>query len=215
MRSKGASTGENLDEKAFVPITTMATQLSGRRSPNGIPVDYIQVAAQDADSIRAAAFQISNILTNRHGRKDFSVQSNRAFQDLAAQITTGLSLVFGAIASISLLVGGIGVMNIMLVSVTERTQEISLRKAIGATEKAILTQFLIEAILLSVVGGAIGIGVGAGGAFLIAVFSPLKPAIPLGAVIITTSVSGTIGLVFGVVPARQAARLDPIIALRS
>lgn len=215
MRSKGASAGKNLDETAYVPITTMATQLSGRLSPNGIPIDYLQVSAQDAESVRAAAFQINNILTNRHGRKDFSIQSNRAIQTAASQITTGLSLVFGAIAGISLLVGGIGVMNIMLVSVTERTQEIGLRKAIGATEKVILTQFLIEAILLCVTGGAIGIGIGTGTAFLIATFSPLKPTVSVGAIIVATSVSGTIGLVFGVVPARQAARLDPIVALRS
>jgi putative ABC transport system permease protein len=215
MRSKGAAGGERFDESAYVPITTMATQLSGRRSPNGIPIDGLTVSAQDAESIRAAAFQISNILTNRHGKKDFSLMSNKALQEVLGRVATGLSLVFGAIAGISLLVGGIGVMNIMLVSVTERTQEIGLRKAIGATEKVILTQFLIEAILLCVAGGAIGIGIGTGSAFLIATFSPLKPTVSLGAVVVATGVSGTIGLVFGVVPARQAARLDPIVALRS
>ena len=215
MAPKGSLFGVNYDEAAYVPITTMAYQISGRRSPNGIPIDYLEISARDADSIRAAAFQISNILTRRHGQQNFAIFANKSFQDLVAQITGGLSLVLAAIAGISLLVGGIGVMNIMLVSVTERTHEIGLRKAIGATQRAILTQFLIEAIILSVAGGVIGIGVGSGGAFLIGLFSPVKPGISINAVMLATGVSGTIGLVFGVVPARQAAKLDPIVALRS
>lgn len=214
MAEKGSFFGSNYDNMAYVPITTMATQLSTRASPKGIPIDFLEISAQDAVSIRAAAFQISNILTNRHGRKDFSIFANKSLQDLTEQVTTGLSLVLGAIASISLLVGGIGVMNIMLVSVSERTHEIGLRKAIGATERVILTQFLIEAILLSVIGGFIGIGVGISGAFAISALSPLKPSVSIGAIVLATGVSGTIGLVFGVVPARQAARLDPIVALR-
>ena len=214
MTSKGTLFGVNYDETAYVPITTMAYQLSGRQSPNGIPIDFLEVSARDAESIRAAAFQIGNILTRRHGKRDFSIFANKSFQELVAQITGSLSLVLAAIAGISLLVGGIGVMNIMLVSVTERTHEIGLRKAIGATQQVILTQFLIEAIILSVAGGLIGIGLGTGGAFLIAVFSPLKPGVTLSAIILATGVSGSIGLIFGVVPARQAAQLDPIIALR-
>ena len=215
MASKGTLFGVNYDETAYVPITTMAYQLSGRRSPNGIPIDFLEISAQDADSIRAAAFQINNILTRRHGKKDFSIWANKSFQDMVGRITAGLSLVLAAIASISLFVGGIGVMNIMLVSVTERTHEIGLRKAIGATQHVILTQFLIEAIILSVAGGIVGIGLGTSGAMAIAIFSPLKPGITINSILLATGVSGTIGLIFGVVPARQAARLDPIVALRS
>ncbi|EKV02815.1 ABC-type antimicrobial peptide transport system, permease component [Leptolyngbya sp. PCC 7375] len=215
MTSKGTLFGVNYDETAYVPITTMAYQLSGRQSPNGIPIDFLEISAQDSESIRAAAFQISNILTRRHGKKNFSVWANKSFQDMVAKITAGLSLMLAAIASISLLVGGIGVMNIMLVSVTERTHEIGLRKAIGATQRVILTQFLIEAIILSVAGGVIGIGLGTSGAVIVAAFSPLKPGITVNSILLATGVSGTIGLIFGVVPARQAARLDPIVALRS
>jgi putative ABC transport system permease protein len=120
-----------------------------------------------------------------------------------------------ASAGISLLVGGIGIMNIMLVSVTERTQEIGLRKAIGATGQAILTQFLIEAIVLSVAGGLIGVGVGIGGTIVIGMATPLKPTVPIAAIALAVGVSGGIGLIFGVLPARRAAQLDPIVALRS
>jgi putative ABC transport system permease protein len=135
-------------------------------------------------------------------------------QDLLGQITGVLSMMLSAIAGISLLVGGIGIMNIMLVSVTERTQEIGLRKAIGAPEQSILQQFLIEAVILSIAGGMIGISLGVGSAVLIGVFTPLKPTVPFSAILLATGVSGGIGLVFGVIPARQAAKLDPIVALR-
>jgi multidrug efflux pump subunit AcrA (membrane-fusion protein) len=203
------------DDIAYVPITTMAEKLAGRKSPYGIPVDYIEVSAQDKKSIRAAAFQIINLLTQRHGKKDFSVVANKSFQNLVSQITGTLSLTLAAIAGISLLVGGVGIMNIMLVSVTERTQEIGLRKALGATQQAILTQFLIEAVILSVAGGLIGLGVGIGSGMLVAVLTPVKPSVPLAAIALAVGVSGSIGLIFGVIPARQAAKLDPIVALRS
>jgi putative ABC transport system permease protein len=214
MQAKGAFMGNNPDEIAYVPITTMAVQLAGRRSPNGIPIDNLELSAKDKASVRAAAFQTTNILTRRHGKKDFMVAANKSVQDLVDQVTGTLSFVLAAIAGISLLVGGIGIMNIMLVSVTERTQEIGLRKAIGATQQAILTQFLIEAIILSVVGGLIGTGIGVSGAFVVGILTPLKPTVPVGAIILAAGVSGSIGLIFGVAPARQAARLDPIAALR-
>ncbi|HEY9741860.1 MAG TPA: ABC transporter permease [Coleofasciculaceae cyanobacterium] len=215
MQAKGAFLGPSQDDIAYVPITTMAEKLAGRKSPYGIPVDYIEVSAQDKQSIRAAAFQIINLLTQRHGKKDFSVVANKSFQNLVSQITGTLSLTLAAIAGISLLVGGVGIMNIMLVSVTERTQEIGLRKALGATQQDILSQFLIEAVILSVAGGLVGTGVGIGSGMLVAVLTPVKPSVPLEAIALAVGVSGSIGLIFGVIPARQAARLDPIVALRS
>jgi putative ABC transport system permease protein len=214
LQRKGAFLGVNPDANAHIPITTLASQLVGRSVPSGIAIDEIEVSAQDQASIRAAAFQLTNILTRLHGKKDFSVVANKSVQDLLGQITGVLSVLLAAIAAVSLLVGGIGIMNIMLVSVTERTQEIGLRKAIGAPESAILQQFLIEAVILSVAGGIIGIGVGVGSALLVGVFTPLKPTVPLSAIVLATGVSGGIGLIFGVVPARQAAKLDPIVALR-
>ncbi|MGF1518968.1 MAG: ABC transporter permease [Nodosilinea sp.] len=214
LQRKGSFLGVNPDIDAHIPITTLASQLVGRSVPSGIAIDEIEVSAQDQASIRAAAFQLTNILTRLHGKKDFSVVANKSVQALLGQITGVLSMLLATIAAVSLLVGGIGIMNIMLVSVTERTQEIGLRKAIGAPESAILQQFLIEAVVLSVAGGVIGIGVGVGSALLVGVFTPLKPTVPLSAIVLATGVSGSIGLVFGVVPARQAAKLDPIVALR-
>ncbi len=215
MQPKGAFMGINYDDAVYIPITTIAEQLIAKRSPRGITIDYLELSAKDQNSVRAAAFQVINILTRRHGKKDFTINANKSVQDLVSQVTGGLSIVLAAIASISLLVGGIGIMNIMLVSVTERTKEIGLRKAIGATQGAILTQFLIEAVILSVGGGLIGTGIGVGGTLLISIFTPLNPSIPLEAIALAVGVSGSIGLLFGVAPARQAARLDPIAALRS
>lgn len=214
LQRKGAFLGVNPDAEAHIPITTMANQLVGRRVPAGIAIDQIEVSANDQYYIRAAAFQITNILTQLRGKQDFSVAANKSIQDLLGQITGALGVMLTAIAGVSLLVGGIGIMNIMLVSVTERTREIGLRKAIGAPEQAILQQFLIEAVILSIAGGVIGIGIGCGSALLIGVLTPLKPTIPLSAILLATGVSGGVGLVFGVVPARQAAKLDPIVALR-
>jgi putative ABC transport system permease protein len=214
LQRKGAALGVNPDVNAFIPITTLANQLVGRSVPGGISIDEIEISAKDQTSIRAAAFQVTNILTRLHGKQDFLVVANKSVQELLGQITGVLSIMLAAIAGISLLVGGIGIMNIMLVSVTERTQEIGLRKAIGAPEQSILQQFLIEAVILSIAGGIIGISIGVGSAVLVGVFTPLKPTVPFSAIVLATGVSGGIGLIFGVVPARQAAKLDPIVALR-
>lgn len=218
MQPKGSFLGSNQDDAVYIPLTTMANRLRGRTSPYGLLVDFIAVSAKDTNSIGAAQFQIGNLLRLRHkisNQDDFTIRTQRDVLTIVGTITNGLTLMLAAIAGISLLVGGIGVMNIMLVSVTERTHEIGLRKAIGATEQDILIQFMIEAIILSAVGGAIGTLIGVGGVTLVSVVSPLKAGISPAAILVATGVSGGIGLFFGVVPARRAAKLDPIVALRS
>jgi putative ABC transport system permease protein len=218
MEEKGSSFGSNQDDALYIPISTMSKRVIGRTSPFGLRVSFISVAAKDSESMDAAEFQIGNLLRRRHkivGEDDFTVRNQKDALQIVGTITGALTLLLGAIAGISLFVGGIGVMNIMLVSVTERTQEIGLRKAIGATQKDILTQFTIEAIILSTVGGVIGTLIGVGSIVLISTFTPLKASVSPTAIILAVSVSGGIGLFFGVVPARQAARLDPIEALRS
>lgn len=215
---KGSNLGLDYDDAVMVPITTLASRIVGRTSPYGIDVTFISISANSQAAMETAEFQITNLLKLRHGQidtADFFIQSQDTLLDIADTITGALTLMLAAIASISLFVGGIGIMNIMLVSVRERTQEIGLRKAIGATQSDILTQFLIEAIILSAIGGAVGTALGAGGIFLVAAFTPFEAGVSLSAILIAVGVSGSIGLFFGVVPARQAAKLDPIVALRS
>ncbi len=218
LEAKGAFLGSNQDRTVYVPLTTMANRIVGDTSPYGTQVTFISIAARDENSIRAARLQIENLLRLRHkinGEDDFSVRTQKDVLEIVGTITNGLTVLLAAIAGISLLVGGIGVMNIMLVAVTERTKEIGLRKAIGAREQDILWQFLIEATILSAAGGAIGTVVGVTGIVLVGAFSPLAPTISPIAILIAVGVSGTIGLSFGVFPARAAAKLDPIVALRS
>jgi putative ABC transport system permease protein len=218
MESKGSSFGSNQDDVVFIPITTMSKRVIGRTSPFGLRVSLIAVSAKNNESMDAAEFQITNLLRRRHkivGEDDFTVRNQKDALQIVNTITGALTLLLSAIAAISLLVGGIGVMNIMLVSVTERTQEIGLRKAIGATQNDILIQFTIEAIILSTVGGIVGTLIGIGAIFVIGQATILKPEVSPSAILLAVSVSGGIGLFFGVVPARQAARLDPIEALRS
>ncbi len=218
MESKGSFLGDNQDETAYVPITTLANRLVGQTSPYGLEVSIISLAAKDEDSTGAAKFQVENLLRLRHkisGEDDFTVRAQEDLLKIVGTITGALTLMLTAIAGISLFVGGIGVMNIMLVSVTERTQEIGLRKAIGAREQDILIQFLIEAVILSAAGGVLGTLIGVGGVLLAGAVTPLPASISPVAIVLAVSVSGGIGLFFGVVPARRAAKLDPIVALRS
>ncbi|MBE9201653.1 MULTISPECIES: ABC transporter permease [unclassified Nodularia (in: cyanobacteria)] len=218
LESKGSNLGVNYDEAALIPLITMANRIVGRTSPFGLELTYIVVSAKDADSVDAAKFQITNLLRLRHkitGEDDFTINTQKDALQTVGQITGALTIMLAAIAGISLFVGGIGIMNIMLVSVTERTQEIGLRKAIGATEQDILLQFIIEAVIVSVIGGLIGTAVGVSGILLVAVVTPLEAAISPIAIATAVGVSGGIGLFFGVVPARRAAQLDPIVALRS
>ncbi len=218
MQPKGSSFGSNQDLSAFIPITTMASRIVGQSSPYGTQVTFISVSVKDQSQMRAAQFQIENLLRLRHkitDEDDFTVRNQKDLMNTLGQITGALTLMLAATAAISLFVGGIGIMNIMLVSVTERTQEIGLRKAIGASQQDILMQFMIEAVILSAAGGLVGTAIGVGGVFLVGAATPLAAGISPIAITVAVSVSGGIGLFFGVVPARRAAKLDPIVALRS
>jgi putative ABC transport system permease protein len=218
LASKGSFLGNNQDDVLLVPLSTLSSRLTGRTSPYGVEVTFISVSAKDKSQMAAAKTQITNLLRLRHKivtEDDFTVRSQDEALSIIGAVTGALTIMLVAIAGISLLVGGIGIMNIMLVSVTERTQEIGLRKAIGATQSDILIQFLIESIILSAAGGIIGIMIGAGTVVMVGVLTPLKSSVSMPAIALAVSVSGGIGVFFGVVPAQRAARLDPIVALRS
>ncbi|MEM9005343.1 MAG: ABC transporter permease [Cyanobacteria bacterium P01_F01_bin.86] len=217
---RGSSFGQNLDEAIYIPIEVMANRLTGQETGKTSPsVQVIAISARSETESTAAQYQITNLLRLRHGilrgDNDFTVLSQQDLVETASNITDILMWVLVCTASISLLVGGIGIMNIMLVSVTERTHEIGLRKAIGAKGSDISAQFTIEAVILSVTGGFIGMTLAMTGVIALNLFSPLTGGISLTAITLSFTISGGIGLIFGIVPAHKAAQLDPIIALRS
>jgi putative ABC transport system permease protein len=218
--SVGGFTGDDND-LVFVPITTAQTRLTGDRDLTGErPISSVLVQARDDGSVDAVASEIRQTMREE---RQISFRDEDTFQiftqtDLLSsldQITGLLTIFLGIIAGISLLVGGIGIMNIMLVTVTERTREIGLRKAVGAQKRDIVVQFLVEATAISLVGGAIGIGISLAGAVLVSSLSPdLQVTIQMSSVVLATAISVAIGIFFGIYPANRAAALNPIDALR-
>jgi len=218
----GADFGNSPDDQVLVPLTTAQARLLPRKVKD--QVDIIYVSAVSSEAVTSAENEITQILRDRHKLKleenDFFILNQDLLLDFASTVTGVFTIFLGGVAGISLLVGGIGIMNIMLVSVTERTKEIGLRKAVGAKKRDILVQFLIESSLLSVIGGVVGIilgwllslGIGriaAANDFL------LNPAITMNAVLLATLFSAAVGLFFGIYPANRAANLEPIEALRT
>jgi putative ABC transport system permease protein len=217
---KGGSGFQSPDEQIYVPLSTAQIRLIRRRSDR---VDVILAQAVNTDLVMQANEEIASLLRVRHqtpiGEDDFTIFTQQDFLETAQTITGVLTIFLGGIAGISLLVGGIGIMNIMFVSVTERTREIGLRKAVGARKRDILFQFLAESSLLSLIGGLIGIGFGWGlsvlvGAIARASEAELNPSISLDAILLATLFSAAVGLFFGLYPAKRAADLEPVEALR-
>lgn len=221
LQSRGGSGFSNQDNQVMVPLTTAQTRLLRRSSPDRI--DLLLVEAVNAQAVPLASEEVAQILRTRHrtaiGADDFTILTQQDFLDTARTITNVLTIFLGGIAAISLLVGGIGIMNIMLVSVTERTREIGLRKALGARRLDILVQFLTESSVLSLIGGLIGIGLGYAISFIVgrvaaANNAEINPAIGIDTILIATLFSTAVGLFFGLYPANRAASLEPVEALR-
>ncbi len=222
LKTKGGTSMGNQDDRVLIPITTAQRRLI-QRSPSN-RVDEILVSAKTADTVSQAQDEITAILRSRHKLKatasdDFSIMSQSSLVESASSVTETLTLFLGGVAGISLLVGGIGIMNIMMVSVTERTREIGLRKALGARRLDILVQFMSESILLSLIGGGLGVAL----AEVICVIvvkvasssgTTLSPTIGLNSVLLATLFSSAVGILFGLYPSNRAAGLQPVEALR-
>lgn len=209
LEEKGSSMGTNSDDRIVIPITT-AQRLTGSTQVNTI---YLQ--AQSADVAELAVAHITAIYKQKHKREDtVRVTSQDELLETISSNTKTFTIMLGAIAGISLLVGGIGIMNIMLVSVTERTREIGIRKALGAKRKSILSQFIVESVLLSVAGGLLGVAFGIGVAKMVSSFGAMTTVLSPISILVSFLFALAVGLFFGVYPAYKAANLDPIIALR-
>jgi putative ABC transport system permease protein len=220
LKSSGGGSFGNQDNIVILPLTSTQDRLI-RRANNRLDAIFIQ--AVDADSVSQASEEVSQVLRLRHrskiGQDDFIIYSQQDFVSTAQSITGVLTIFLGGVAAISLLVGGIGIMNIMLVSVTERTREIGLRKAIGARKRDILIQFLTESSLLSLLGGIVGIGLGWLIGFIVGRIAassgtPFNPTINIQSILLATLFSTAVGLFFGIYPANRAAKLEPVEALR-
>ncbi|HMP67592.1 MAG TPA: ABC transporter permease [Candidatus Paceibacterota bacterium] len=211
---KGGSGFQNTDDRIYIPITTAQRYLTGNRY-----VSTISVQASSANVMTQVAQDVTNVLLVQHrindpAQADFSILNQEDILSAVGSVTQTFTILLAAVASISLLVGGIGIMNMMLTTVTERTREIGLRKAVGATREEISQQFLAEAIVLTLIGGLIGVGLGFAVAYGVTKFGIVQANVSMMSVLLAFGVSAVIGIVFGYYPARRAARLSPIEALR-
>jgi putative ABC transport system permease protein len=223
LESKGAQALGNQDDQMLIPLTTLQSKVQSQRTNSGghnVNTIYVQMTSSEQTVTNAALQDIGALLDQRHHvfQDDFTIRSQDDLLATANQITGVMTLLLGSIAGISLVVGGIGIMNIMLVSVTERTREIGIRKAVGAKKRDILVQFLVEAVVVSVVGGAIGVAIGATIAHVISGINfggqTIQAVVAPDSVLMAFGVSAAIGIFFGIYPANRAAALNPIDALR-
>jgi putative ABC transport system permease protein len=222
LNTKGSSGFGSVDDQALVPITVAQQRLFGARTPdgNGWRVSQIQLSVTDSQDMDSVEARVQALLRERHSlsadgsEDDFQVLNQATLLSSLSTVTTLLTTFLASVAGISLLVGGIGIMNIMLVSVTERTREIGLRKAVGARPRDILLQFVVEALVISLVGGLIGLGLGFGVALIVTATGLLTAVITAESVLLAVSFSLAVGLFFGIYPAQRAAQLNPIDALR-
>jgi putative ABC transport system permease protein len=223
LESKGGTGFLNQDDQVFVPLSTALYRLTGGTRFRGSNViSQINLKAYNSKVVDSVVTEVTQAMRQLHGTvegaDDFTVTSQEATLQTATAVTDTLSIFLGGIAGISLLVGGIGIMNIMLTTVSERTHEIGLRKAVGALRQDIMMQFLVESMVLSLLGGIIGVALGAGIASLMGSIqisgTTIQPAVGLDSVLLATLFSMAVGLFFGIYPATRAARLQPVEALR-
>jgi len=214
LEAKGSTGWRNPDDDIWIPLSTAQYRVVGNDK-----VETISAKVASDSSVELAMVDIERVLRREHGilpgkDNDFAIHDRKQFLDTRKEATQVFTFLLAGIAGVSLLVGGIGIMNIMLVTVTERTREIGIRKALGATKGNILLQFLVESMTLCLIGGALGLGVGAGAAMFAAKFAGWQTVVTSGSVLTAFIFSAAVGLFFGIMPARRAAKLDPIDALR-
>jgi putative ABC transport system permease protein len=220
MEAKGSQGPQDRDDAVYIPLTSMSARIIGNNALIGVSINGIYIKGRDETQLEAIKFQATNILRLRHNiyppdDDDFHITNQADILQTFTTILNLLTVMIVGVAGISLVVGGIGIANIMLVSVVERTREIGVRKALGATDSAVLSQFLTESVVISVVGGCIGIVLGIGITLIAASAYKFPFLISSSAVVIGFVLSTSVGLIAGVIPARNASKLDPIVALRS